>query len=174
MELVAFALSVCLGCSALSDGWLLVIVCRHQCTVWASSSLSELMATGSAAIEPWDQYIKPIEDADKETLPMFVPDIVWTFISASLWFFFQNYMSVFVNISIIGLYICDFVSVLQVDSLLTQTNEEARPLLMPAFPRQRLPGRDSKSLPFCFSAFSPSIPSILSIQSAAVAVCGIN
>lgn len=64
--------SVCLSCPAPSDGWLLVIVCRDQYTVWASSSPGELMAAGSAAIEPWDQYIRPTEDADKETLLILV------------------------------------------------------------------------------------------------------
>lgn len=39
-------------------------------------------------------------------------------------------------------------------------------LLMATFPRQRLAGRDSKSLPLCFSAFCPSLPSIPSSQSA--------
>lgn len=28
------------------------------------------MAAGSAAIEPWDQYIRPTEAAEKETLPL--------------------------------------------------------------------------------------------------------
>lgn len=54
-----FALSLRLGSFALRDGWLLVIVSTDQYTVWASSSPSELMAAGSAAIEPWDQYIRP-------------------------------------------------------------------------------------------------------------------
>lgn len=59
----------CLIRSALSDGWVLVIVCRDQYTVWTSSSPGELMAAANAAIEPWDQYIRPIEDAEEETLP---------------------------------------------------------------------------------------------------------
>lgn len=60
-----------------------------------------------------------------------------------------------------AVYICVFVTVLQVVTLLTQTNQKRPLLLMPTFPRQRLPSRDGKSLPLCFSAFSPSIPSIL-------------
>lgn len=73
-----------------------------------------------------------------------------------------------------SVYICVFVCASQVETLLTQTNQKPGLLLMPTFPRQRLPSRDGKSLPLCFSAFSPSIPSVVSIQSAAVAVCGIN
>lgn len=30
------------------------------------------MAAGSAATEPWDQYIRPVEDAEKETLPLYL------------------------------------------------------------------------------------------------------
>lgn len=43
---------------SLSDGWLFVIVSTDRYTVWTSGNPSELMASGSAAIEPWDQYIR--------------------------------------------------------------------------------------------------------------------
>lgn len=166
----------CLIRSALSDGWVLVIVCRDQYTVWTSSSPGELMAAANAAIEPWDQYIRPIEDAEEETLPcvcaskcinvclrisLCVVSISTSFVYFCVYGFQQQCMFVF------------FVCVLRVKTL-TQTNQEPWLLLMPTFPRQRLPSSDGKSLPLCFSASSPSIPSILSIQSAAVAVCGIN
>lgn len=109
---------------------------------------------------------------ERNTPPVFVLESVQMFVCASLC------VCGFVYLCVLG---CQhqcisvfFVCVLQVKTPLTQTNQKPRLLLMPTFPRQRLPSRDGKSLPLCFSAFTPSIPSILSIQSAAVAVCGIN
>lgn len=82
----SLSLSLCLSCSALSDGWLLVIVCRDQYTVWAFVSPSELMADGSAVIEPQDQYIRPREDAERETL-LCLCFKLWMFVPPSVLYF---------------------------------------------------------------------------------------
>lgn len=164
---VSFALSVRLSCSALSDGWLLVIVCRDQYTVWASGSPSELMAAGSAAIEPWDRYIRPERRCwERNTLPAFVLQgvpCVCNHMSAELW------LSVRTDITVSA-----YQRIAVQDSLLTQTNQKPRLLQCPLSLVSVFQAGDGKSLPPCFSAFSPSIPPVLSIQSAAVAVRGIN
>lgn len=129
------------------------------------------MAAGSAAIEPLDQYVSPIEDAEKETLPVVELKRVNVCLCIPLCFCVCGFgdLCLDVSISVYGRSV--FCVRITGRGLLTQTNQKPQLLLMPPFPRQRLPSRDGKSLPLCFSAFSPSI---LSIQSAAVALCGIN
>lgn len=56
---------------------------RDLCTVLESSSPGELMAVGSAAIEPWDQYIGA-EDAQKHPPPVCAWKNVWTSLYASV------------------------------------------------------------------------------------------
>lgn len=159
---------------SLSDEWRLVIIRRDAYTVCSSLWLSELMAAGSVAAKLWDRYIRPIEDPPSH--PMFVLQTVWIFICPILCACVSALMSL----------VCKFMGVLGYrcisvvlraycrSRLLTQTNQKPWLLLMPPFPRQRLPGSDCKSLPLCFSALSSAVRPILHCQSAAAAVCGIN
>lgn len=108
--------------------------------------------------------------------PMFVLQTVWIFICPILCVCVSALMSL----------VCKFMGVLGYrcisvvlraycrSRLLTHTNQKPWLLLMPPFPRQRLPGSDCKSLPLCFSALSSAVRPILHCQSAAAAVCGIN
>lgn len=148
---------------SLSDEWRLVIIRRDAYIVCSSLLLSELMDAGSVAAKLWDQYIRPIEDPLPPSHPMFVLQTVWIFICPILCVCVSALMSLVSKFMGVLGYRCIAV-VLRAycrSRLLTQTNQKPWLLLMPPFPRQRLPGSDCKSLPLCFSALSSAVRPIL-------------
>lgn len=148
---------------SLSDEWRLVIIRRDAYIVCSSLLLSELMDAGSVAAKLWDQYIRPIEDPLPPSHPMFVLQTVWIFICPILCVCVSAPMSLVSKFMGVLGYRCIAV-VLRAycrSRLLTQTNQKPWLLLMPPFPRQRLPGSDCKSLPLCFSALSSAVRPIL-------------
>lgn len=109
MECVSFALSACLSCSALSDGWLLVIVCR---SVYSLGIPQHQWINGRW--ECSNRALRSIHQADRRcwernTPPEFVLEIVWMFVCASLCVFVCIITSVGLCASVcldISVYLC--------------------------------------------------------------------
>lgn len=113
--------------------------------------------------------IHQAEDAEREKLRLcFVLGSVWMFASPPFWFCVHGQHVGERFHTSASVQTCFWVCITGRDCWHGQIKKIQKKLtfaIMSTFQCQRLPGRDSKSLPLCFSAFSPAVVFLLSLPS---------